>query len=177
MKNIIVLIGLLFLTISCTRVYSDITYIRPNELGLDDSLRGKIFAINCGGNAYTGASEVREGCLIDIAVFADKKGYKYFTILDQRDSSSTTTKSYTTNRAVTTNSNARVYDNYGNSINASGKSTTYVPQTKYYNETRHKKGFIFLLIDSQERADFDNYYVVSDYYETKKASNNKRQRR
>ena len=148
MKNILILVGLLFLSIGCSRVNSDITTMKPNEWGVDDSFRGKIFAIKCTGNQYTPESKVQKTCLTEISSIAHQTGYKYFTIIDKKNSS-------------------KPMLNIPLIIASTSNKSAYISQSNYYNEIQHSNTFVFLLIEPNQRKDFNNYYVVSDYYPEK----------
>ncbi|MDR0292456.1 MAG: hypothetical protein LBI01_06885 [Elusimicrobium sp.] len=160
-------IGFLFLIIILAGCVSyNVEKFKPNEYGLDDSFTGKIFSIDCDGNDFVGAKKVDNKCRKYMSKFAYEKGYYYFTVINQNTDSHTSVSSYTTSKPVTTYSNVSIYSG-GRSAYGTAYSTSYVPQTHYYNNTKYSSTYLFILIEEQELQQWSNYYKVSDYYTPK----------
>ncbi|MDR2677479.1 MAG: hypothetical protein LBB26_02860 [Puniceicoccales bacterium] len=90
----------------------------------------------------------------------------YFSVLDEDEGSVTHRMSYTTEVPVSTYSGATIYGG-AHPVNAYGTSTTYIPETHYYNTTTYYKSYVFVLINADELNRWKNYYKVLDYYQPK----------
>lgn len=150
---------------ACVNVDSRIELIKVNEvLGAgSEHLFGKVFSIVCGGNGYASAIDVKEKCLYDMAEFVYYQGYDYFSVLDQDSQMWQTQGSYTTTTPITTHSNAYAYGT-GGYASAFGSSTTYMPVQHNYTITQHGRYYIFIMVTPEEIPQFNNYYLVADYF-------------
>ena len=148
---------------SCALVSRNIALVHPNELGMPESLNGRVFSIHCFGNDWADATFVDNKCKEYISEYAYKDGYPLFSVLDKEDASKTSVGTYTTTQPITTYSNATIYSG-GYTAYGFGSSTSYVPQTHLYSVTSHAKDYLFVLIDYSEKDKWQNYYKVSDYY-------------
>ncbi|MDR0483687.1 MAG: hypothetical protein LBH40_00200 [Alphaproteobacteria bacterium] len=119
---------------------------RPNELGLDTSYKDKVFSIDCTGDEFGSKKYVDQTCRTYIAEFAYNNGYNYFTILDKDDNQQTSMRVYATRTSVSA-----------------------------YSTQEYSKYYLFILINDNEINNYNNYYIVADYY-TKDTYKSKRRR-
>lgn len=144
MKYFLILIATCCLFTGCTVAYV-VEEIRPHELmgaGHED-LRGKLFRFICTGNEFHTYIDVRNACLHTISAMADKKGYYYFSILQESNDTHTMLEStpYFTGNSVLYN--------------------TYTTQT-------YSVHVLIRLLQKEELSSVPNYYEVSDYYTEEK---------
>ncbi|MDR0484785.1 MAG: hypothetical protein LBH40_05870 [Alphaproteobacteria bacterium] len=114
-------------------------YIEPvnaNELGLSESYRGALYKIICYGRENEEAEYVDYQCRKVIAEFVYSKNHDYFVVLDKESSKKEYTKSYRTKES----------------------------DTNVYKSTVHRGEFLFLLVNSFNKNEWNNYYIVTDYY-------------
>ena len=163
----IVYISLSLLFIGCASVKTNITEVKPNEIGLPLDLSGKIFIIDCFGNGSADQTKVREECIKKAAEVAYNKEYKYFSVLAQDSNTTDEIAAYTTYDTITTNT-SYISNTYGVGGYSSGISTTTIPKTNYYNIRRHSNSIGIILITEEELNKWGNYYIVSDYYTEQK---------
>ncbi len=154
MKKYLILLSLILT--NCAYVSYDLSSVKPNEVGMDLELKGRIFEADCVGNSETTKQQVKKECLEKISQTVFENGYSYFSVLD-KDNSSKTSLNTINNVTPTTSS-------YYSPTMGWQTNTSYNSSVNYYTSTSYNDKYLFVLINEDELKKWPNYYIVSDYY-------------
>ena len=146
MKNFLTLLAICYFFTGCTTAVTCIfEEIKPHEVvgaGHED-LQGKLFRFICTGDEFHTYTDVRSACLNNISTLAHKKGYYYFSILQE-------------------NNNTRTM--LGSIPYFAGNSMLY----NIYTTQTYSVQVLIRLLQKEELSSVSNYYKVSDYYTEEK---------
>jgi hypothetical protein len=97
----------------------------------DNKLQDDVYQVSFKGNAYTGSEKAKDYALLRASEIALKNDYKYFIVLDGKDSVKVTT--YTTPLQAQTNGNIQMNGNTGS---FDGTTSFSGGETYAYNKPR-----------------------------------------
>jgi hypothetical protein len=130
MKKIIASIILLFIS-GCT------PYQPSGFLGgySETQLSPDVFRINFRGNGYTSSERTGDFAMLRASELTIKEGFKYFALINETNTSKTST--YTTSGSAYTTGSSNIYGRNGSySGSYSGYTTYNPPQTHYISKPR-----------------------------------------
>lgn len=168
MKKILLLPVLCLLASACTyNVFNPpkVKELDPVEMfgTRGKVLQGRLYQATCESSKWGSAQSAFNTNVKKAAKTANKKGYKYFTILDKSSKSRTRNYSYTTyqNSTATSKFSARGQDGY--SVTGTLDTTYNSPVQNNVSEDLHTSQVVFVLLNENELDYWNNIYSVEKY--------------